>query len=78
MNLLFEACETRHCVNVSIVNDEELEQTESFAVTLKRTPGLDYRIILTPANTMVYITDDESKIVPLVICTKHKLYCIQN
>ena len=61
------ACETRHCVEVTIVNDEELEKTESFTVTLERTPDLDSRIILASVNADVEIIDDESKIFLLVL-----------
>ena len=60
-NVTFGACETRHCVEVTIVNDDELENTESFVVTLERTSNLDRRIILAPANTRVNINDDDGR-----------------
>ena len=34
--LNFDACETRSCVNVTILDDLVDEQTEVFAVTLRR------------------------------------------
>ena len=40
-----EACE-RQCDNISIVDDVALEMTESFNVTLERTPDLNSRITL--------------------------------
>ena len=54
-------------MEVTVVNDEEVETTESFAVTLERTPDMDSRIILASVNAMVDIIDDESKIFLLVI-----------
>ena len=59
--LMFGACGTRHCVNVTIVNDDILEMPESFTVTLERTPGLDSRITLNPVDTVVEITDDDGE-----------------
>ena len=57
--LIFGACETRHCVDVTIVDDEVLEMTESFRVTLERTPDLHMRITLDPVDGVVEITDDD-------------------
>ena len=59
--LMFEDCDRRRCVNVTIVDDEVLEMTESFTVTLERTPGLDSRITLDPVDGVVEITDDGEK-----------------
>ena len=58
---MFEACDKRHCVNVTIVNDDILEMTESFSVTLERTLGLDDRITLRPVDGVVEITDDDGE-----------------
>ena len=41
------------------MNDEELEKTESFTVTLERTSDLDSRIILAPVNAKININDDD-------------------
>ena len=57
--LSFPACGTKQCVDVTIVNDEVLENVESFNVTLERTPGLDMRIILDPVDGVVEIIDDD-------------------
>ena len=54
----FAACETRHCVNITIVDDRRHERDEAFAITLERTPGLNDRITLDPANGVVTILDD--------------------
>ena len=56
--LSFPTCGTRQCVNVTIVDDDVLENVESFDVTLERTPGLDARITLDPVDGMISIIDD--------------------
>ena len=57
--LMFGACQRRSCV--TIVDDDILEMTESFDVTLERTPGLDSRITLDPVDGVVEITDDDGE-----------------
>ena len=57
--LSFPACETKQCVDVTIVDDDVLENVESFHVTLERTPGLDMKITLDPVDGVVQITDDD-------------------
>ena len=56
--LQFDACEMRSCVNVSITNDDTLENTESFFVNLERN-GLDNRITLDPTRGEIEILDDD-------------------
>ena len=56
--LKFPTCGTRQCVNVSIVDDDVLENVESFYVTLERTPGLDVRIALDPVDGIISIIDN--------------------
>ena len=56
--LLFPACETQQCVNVGIVDDLSDEPEEGFGVTLERTPELNSRIILNPANGEIRIQDN--------------------
>ena len=55
---MFAECETRRCVNITIVNDAENEPVETFTVTLLRTPGLNSRIRLDPANEEITIVDE--------------------
>ena len=58
--LMFEACERRRCVDVSIVDDEILEGgPEVFQYTLERTPGLDSSIELNPVLGRVEIIDND-------------------
>ena len=53
--LRFDACDTRRCLSVTTVDDSVSESTEYFSVTLERTPGLDSRITLSPANGNIFI-----------------------
>ena len=59
--LMFDTCETRQCDNISVVDDVTLEMTESFSVTLERTPDLNSRITLDPVNGKMYIDDDNDR-----------------
>ena len=56
--LTFSQSSSRECVNVSIVNDDELENVEEFKLTL--TTGED-RVNLDPNATTVRITDDDGE-----------------
>ena len=57
--LAFDTCDTRQCTEIPIVDDMIVELTESFFVTLERTPGLDSRITLDPVDGEIEITDDD-------------------
>ena len=57
--LEFDSCDTRQCTEITIVDDMIVELTESFFVTLERTPGLDSRITLDPVDGEIEITDDD-------------------
>ena len=52
MILRFAACETRQCVNMTIVDDFEKELNEDFLYTLEGAPGLNFDINLDPNNMM--------------------------
>ena len=62
-NLLIEfpACDKRICVDVSIVDDEIVENDKSLEVALERPPGLDSAIILGPADGVVEITENDGR-----------------
>ena len=62
MALFFEACTTRVCETLSIVDDNISERKELFYLTLERTPDLDSRIILNPRDGAVEIGDDDGKL----------------
>ena len=54
--MTFEDGEKRNCVNISIVNDAELDVTRTFKVTLKRTStddDLNRKITLNPVNAVI-------------------------
>ena len=55
--VVFPPCERRSCVDIPIVNDDVLENSELFNVTLERN-GLDGRITRDPVDGMVEITDN--------------------
>ena len=59
--LMFAACETRRCVDVSIVDDVIVEPIETFAVTLERTPDLDSMITLNPVEEEINVIDNDCK-----------------
>ena len=59
-SLIFEECETRRCVNISIEDDMTLENIESFNVILDRSLDLDSRIHLDPVIGEIQIIDNDS------------------
>ena len=59
--LMFDACETRKCVNVTITDDLVDEPLEFFTYTLTRTPSLDPRIELYPTDGTVEIIDNDGE-----------------
>ena len=62
MILTFPACDTRQCVNITIVDDLVNEPVEEFDVTLEKPRGLDPRISLNPMDARVVIRDDDGKL----------------
>ena len=59
--LMFDSCDKKSCVNISIVDDDVIEDTESFSVLLAETPGLDVRITLDPVEAEIEIIDNDSE-----------------
>ena len=57
--LMFAACETRRCVNVTIMNDLVDEPEENFFYTLERTPGLHPNISFDPVLGEIVIENDD-------------------
>ena len=72
MALFFDACTTRVCETLSIVDDNISERIELFYLTLERTSDLDRRIILNPRDGAVTIVDDDGK---LILHTKNPWNC---
>ena len=59
--LMFGACQTRSCTNVTIVDDLVDEDEEFFRVSLTKTTGLDSRIKLDPVEGRIVIIDNDGK-----------------
>ena len=59
--LEFGACDRRQCVNVTITDDDVVEETEIVEATLERLSDTDDRIILAPAIAKVVVTDDDGE-----------------
>ena len=61
VTLVFEACDTRKCVNISITDDEVDESDESFTYHLRRTSLLGSRIDLDQVDGKIEIIDNDGK-----------------
>ena len=72
--LMFAACETRQCVDVTIVDGMIVESIETFAVTLERTSDLDSRITLNPVDEEIKTIDNDCKLT--VLHTRWVLYAL--
>ena len=59
--LMFDECEKRRCVNVTIVQDLVDEPEEFFIFYLNRTTDLSPRINLDPVDGSVEIVDDDGE-----------------
>ena len=57
--LMFDECERRRCVNISITQDLVDELNENFTFHLNRTPDLSPHIYLDPVNGTIEIVDDD-------------------
>ena len=55
----FGACEQRQCVNVTIIDDEELEYTETFSIRLEKPLISSNSFVLSPRVKVVDITDND-------------------
>ena len=59
VDLMFEKCTRRKCVNVTIMEDQMKEANETFTFHLNRTTDLSPRIILDPVDGEIYLIDDD-------------------
>ena len=62
MDFNSNSCQSK-CVSVTILDDNVIETTESFYVTLARSPDLDSRIRLTPVYGVIEIDDDDGLLI---------------
>ena len=65
--LRFSANKKRLCVNISIVNDLELEPRESFGIALERTPDTDDRISIQQDVGKVHIENDDGEVIRVTL-----------
>ena len=61
--LRFDACAKRQCLMLPIVNDDIIEDTESFSINLEKSLGLSNRFTVDPSVKVINITDDDGKYV---------------
>ena len=59
VDLMFEKCMRRKCVNVTVMEDQMKELNETFTFHLNRTTDLSPRIILDPVDGESYLIDDD-------------------
>ena len=57
--LNFEVGETLKCQQIILINDQIPENTERFTVSLSRTSDLDPRIIISPEEAEIVVTDSD-------------------
>ena len=78
VDLMFEKCMRRKCVNVTIIEDQMKESNETFTFHLNRTIDLSPRIILDPVDGESYLIDDDNgelrSINSYVVCQMCILY----
>ena len=59
----FGSSESERCVYVRMINDTQVEQSESFDISLTPTTNLDDRIILVQDSAKVIIRNDDGKLI---------------
>ena len=59
----FGPSQSEECVDVRIINDTQVEQSESFDISLTPTTNLDNRIILVQDSATVFIGNDDGKLI---------------
>ena len=62
--LTFTSTQSRDCANIGIIDDNLIESTESFTVTLSST---NFQVNILNSNALVFIADNDSKITILHI-----------
>ena len=68
-NLSFEPHDLRSCLDIDIIDDCTVEKLEErFEVQMDRTRGLLARIKLDGADSLVYVTDNDRKILYCMLC----------
>ena len=71
-NLRFGTCETKECFPIEIIDDDLIEETESFNVTLEKSTGLSrfFNILESSRVETVFIIDNDC------MCTHWTTLCV--
>ena len=70
--VMFDSCDVKSCINITIIDDLIPEIVESFSITLEEASGHDDRITLEPTNAVIRINDDDG----MIELNDHPLYSI--
>ena len=62
----FQPGDTSQCVTISINDDDTVEDTESFDVTLTKPNGLDPRVTLRDTSATITITDSDGMMICII------------
>ena len=65
-------------MNVTIEDDQILEEIENFAASLRQTEGLDERITLNPVTAVINILDNDGKFYHTCTCVRKQTLCWYN
>ena len=60
--LTFTPCATLHCINITILDDTQVEIDEIFYINLERTTELDRMIQLGPMEGIIQILEDDCEL----------------
>ena len=69
--LTFEPHDTQKCINVTIIDDTIVENTETFYVDLTQTPDLDSRVVIVHGTSTIEITDDDGNCTLFIFTATH-------
>ena len=72
--MLFDSCQRSHCVDIAIVDDTEIEDSETFTVSLARQNGND--ITVEPSVGQIEILDNDSMYTRDRVCMCIHCTCI--
>ena len=67
--LVFSGTDSLECCNIPINDDNLVETTESFTVSLSTTASASDATLINPVQATVSITDNDSEFIPKYTCT---------
>ena len=70
-SVTFKPRSSRQCVYFNITDDNIVEEREYFNVTLGRTADLDDRVQLRQTSTTIFINDNDSMMLHIVVWLLH-------